>query len=219
MAIDRTAFNALVDDNGTNTTGTPWTKAEIAGVILDPVDAAIAAVVPAPGGTGPGKFLKEQVANNSLALEFLGVLSSAFQQYAIELINVAPNTLDDCCVQYSTDNGVTWDTDGVYRSVLNYAFANSSALLYEQSYNGIMAAFAARINDGLSGVVHLFDPQNATTSKRHTFLGGWHGDGPGGGGFAWGSWENPAPATAVRIRFRTATIVSGIARIYGIGPG
>lgn len=45
MAINRTAFNALVDDDGTGTTGTPWEKARIAGVILDPVDAALAADV------------------------------------------------------------------------------------------------------------------------------------------------------------------------------
>jgi hypothetical protein len=61
MAIDRTAFNALVDDDGSGTTGTPWEKARIAGVILDPVDAALAlstytqnfwtpAIVPVGGG-------------------------------------------------------------------------------------------------------------------------------------------------------------------------
>lgn len=44
MPIDRTPFNALVDDNGTNTIGSPWNKAAIAGVILDPVDAAIGGV-------------------------------------------------------------------------------------------------------------------------------------------------------------------------------
>lgn len=42
MAIDRTAYNALVDDDGSGTVGTVWNKARIAGVILDPVDAALA---------------------------------------------------------------------------------------------------------------------------------------------------------------------------------
>jgi hypothetical protein len=44
MPINRAPFNALIDDDGTNTTGTPWNKAAIAGVILDPVDAALAAL-------------------------------------------------------------------------------------------------------------------------------------------------------------------------------
>lgn len=39
MALDRTAFNALVDDDGTGTTGTPWNKSRIDEAILDPVDA------------------------------------------------------------------------------------------------------------------------------------------------------------------------------------
>jgi hypothetical protein len=46
MAIDRTNFNALVDDDGSNTTGTLWTKNQVKIVLLDPIDAAIIA----PGG-------------------------------------------------------------------------------------------------------------------------------------------------------------------------
>jgi hypothetical protein len=43
VPIDRTHFNALVDDDGTNTSGSLWNKAAIKDVILDPTDAAIAA--------------------------------------------------------------------------------------------------------------------------------------------------------------------------------
>lgn len=42
MAIDRTAFNALADDNGSGN-GTIWDKAHIASVLLDPIDTALAA--------------------------------------------------------------------------------------------------------------------------------------------------------------------------------
>ena len=48
MAINRTPFNALVDDNGTGLTGSIWNKAAIASVILDPADAAY----PSPYLTG-----------------------------------------------------------------------------------------------------------------------------------------------------------------------
>jgi hypothetical protein len=41
MAIDRTAFNALVDDDGSGTTGSVWNKAAIDSVLLDPMDAAL----------------------------------------------------------------------------------------------------------------------------------------------------------------------------------
>lgn len=48
MAIDRTNYNALVDDDGSNLVGTPWTKTIVKTVLLDPIDAAIAA----PGTVG-----------------------------------------------------------------------------------------------------------------------------------------------------------------------
>lgn len=38
MPINRAPFNALVDDDGSGTTGTPWNKSQIAGVLLDPID-------------------------------------------------------------------------------------------------------------------------------------------------------------------------------------
>jgi len=38
--INRAPFNALADDDGSNTTGSPWNKAAIDGVLLTPIDAA-----------------------------------------------------------------------------------------------------------------------------------------------------------------------------------
>lgn len=43
MAIDRTNFNALVDDDGSGTKGSLWNKAAIDSVILTPVDNALQA--------------------------------------------------------------------------------------------------------------------------------------------------------------------------------
>jgi hypothetical protein len=41
VPIDRTAFNALVDDDGSNTIGSVWNKTAIQNVLLDPIDAVI----------------------------------------------------------------------------------------------------------------------------------------------------------------------------------
>jgi hypothetical protein len=46
MALDRTAYNALIDDDGSNTVGTLWTKNIVKTVLLDPMDVALAAVAP-----------------------------------------------------------------------------------------------------------------------------------------------------------------------------
>lgn len=39
MSIDRTAYNALVDDDGSNLVGSIWNKNAIKTVLLDPIDA------------------------------------------------------------------------------------------------------------------------------------------------------------------------------------
>lgn len=41
MPINRGPFNALVDDDGTNTVGTIWGKTPIKDVLLDPIDAFV----------------------------------------------------------------------------------------------------------------------------------------------------------------------------------
>lgn len=56
MPIDRTAFNALADDDGSNTTGSVWDKDAIEDVLLDPIDAAIAASVSPAGSNTQVQF-------------------------------------------------------------------------------------------------------------------------------------------------------------------
>jgi hypothetical protein len=51
MAINRAPFNALVDDDGSNTVGSVWNKNAIKTVILDPADVAYASVA-SPAFTG-----------------------------------------------------------------------------------------------------------------------------------------------------------------------
>ena len=52
VTIDRTNYNALVDDDGTNTKGTPWSKNQVKIVLMDPIDGALAKVMPTTGGAG-----------------------------------------------------------------------------------------------------------------------------------------------------------------------
>lgn len=44
ILINRAPWNALIDDSGQNLDGTPWTKAQIKAVLLDPIDVALADV-------------------------------------------------------------------------------------------------------------------------------------------------------------------------------
>jgi hypothetical protein len=59
MPVNRAPFNALVDDDGTNTIGTPWNKAAIKGVVLDPVDASAAFINQGNTFTGNQEIRKD----------------------------------------------------------------------------------------------------------------------------------------------------------------
>jgi hypothetical protein len=61
--INRAPWNALVDDDGTGTVGTPWTKDKIKTVILDPADAAYAVAI----GTQPAQVQSAVVKTSAVA--------------------------------------------------------------------------------------------------------------------------------------------------------
>jgi len=52
--IDRTQYNALIDDDGSNTVGTPWTKNIVKIVLLDPIDVLAALLAPLASPTLTG---------------------------------------------------------------------------------------------------------------------------------------------------------------------
>jgi hypothetical protein len=53
MALDRTWYNTLVDDDGTNTVGSVWDKTDV-DALMDAVDAALALQLPLTGGAISG---------------------------------------------------------------------------------------------------------------------------------------------------------------------
>lgn len=63
MPIDRTNFNALVDDDGSGTKGSIWNKNAIQSVILDPTDAALAGI----GAWAPVTFSATDYGNMSVS--------------------------------------------------------------------------------------------------------------------------------------------------------
>jgi hypothetical protein len=60
LTLDRTAYNLLVDDDGSNLVGTVWTKNQVKTVLLDPIDAVLATLADpvgvAHGGTGIASY-------------------------------------------------------------------------------------------------------------------------------------------------------------------
>lgn len=123
MTIDRTAYNALVNDSGGNVDGSSWDKNAIKNVLLDPIDAAITAgagaVVQTTTSTGTvndfaltsgAGFLR---ANNATALTLTGLAAGTDgQRVTIVSIGAGSVTLTDQAAGSTAANRIITGTGG-----------------------------------------------------------------------------------------------------------
>lgn len=200
MAIDRTAFNALTDDSGSGTDGSIWDKAAIEDVLLDPIDAALAA-----GGdvVGPASSVDDRIAT------FDGTTGKLLQdggQTIAQVIAAAGGTPggSDTQVQYNNagafagDAGLTYDaaTDRLTAGAVTLGAANS--FINDSSNTGMTVGLT--INQGAnddeilalksSDVAHGVTSRAETDTfflvkKGHLTNGGVRQDAISAGAYAW----------------------------------
>jgi len=106
MAINRAPFNALVDDDGSNLVGTVWNKAAIAGVVLDPVDAALAAVPAVPPGGVLGDLLIKDPAVATYAAKWAPPAWTLIETAAAPSSNWDPGIVGDTVIVLAPSSGV-----------------------------------------------------------------------------------------------------------------
>jgi len=103
ITINRGPWNALIDDSGGNLDGTPWTKDQIKQVLLDPIDAALAA---AAGLALPNVFTANQrIAKARPMLEALNTGGSGLARFG-QIVNanlIAASNL--------SHDGTNWNAD------------------------------------------------------------------------------------------------------------
>src|SRR5262245_39416565 len=63
---------------------------------------------------GPLQFLAERTASNSTSLDFTGIISSLYDIYMIEFINIVPSADADLYMRMSTNNGSSYDSGSNY---------------------------------------------------------------------------------------------------------
>jgi hypothetical protein len=169
-------------------------------------------------------LLEQHTASSSAELDFTTWYSSAYDEYEIHLIDVVPasnNVAPE--LQFSTDGGSTYDTSGIYYSVRDYrgiTVSDNGTTQYGgqgQIYLGGNDLGNTAANGGLSGVVHLFNPQSAVTYKRVIFdlaYGSYNGDIYHSTGA--GVYKSATAVNALRILFSSGNIASGTIRVYGL---
>jgi len=192
-----------------------------AGTVLTSGGAGVTPTFAAAGGGGSCVLLEQHTASSSASLDFTTFISSTYDTYVFELLNVLPATSTaDLWMRVGTGGGPTWDTGA------NYTWAY---LQYSQIPNGANLGNAgdtkmkignSLINTatkGASGRVELFSPQSTSVHKQ--FIGHLSITDSSGNyvGAQIGSLYAATTAlTGVQVLFSSGNIASGTIRVYGL---
>ena len=193
--------------------------------ILDiPTAETDTALVLAPDGVGGVEFraggalvlLEQHTAANSATLDFTTCISSTYDEYIVELINVIPAT-DGTALgcRISTNGGSSWETGSNYYNNNLYAatatwVAVSATATYVQIAHNV-------IDDGILGVHGSVRVYPSGSSQR--FFVGQVSYLPNNAGrvvnLINSDYETGA-FNAMRFLFSSGNIASGTIRVYGI---
>ena len=183
-----------------------------------------AAVGPAgPAGPSGGALvlLEQHTASSSATLDFTTAISSAYDDYQIEFLNVLPATNSDRLVlRFSTNGGSTFIATGYIWQHLFVYGANVNGWESSTADTGVAIGGnnVANTGAGICGTLRLYNPLAAgttlksctmDTTRSHATVGLVH-DGMSGGNLSVGA------INALRFLFAAGNIASGTIRVYGI---
>ncbi len=174
------------------------------------------------GSAGALVLLEQHTASSSATLDFTTFISSTYDNYLFECVQVAPaNNGVDLDIQFGSGGGPTYDTGNNYYGAQNGWRSNNTA-----SQFGVAAAAAITIAKGVTnaaGYGHvqcaftLAGPQSTTIAKRLSGTCSYNDGTADVAATVSGLWLDTTNATtAIRFFYSTGNIASGIIRAYGI---
>jgi hypothetical protein len=172
----------------------------------------------------PGLVLLEQhTAAASATLDFTSFISSTYDQYLFELVDIVPATDDTIpYMRVGTGGGPTYDAGNNYGWTgwrwLNSGSGTSGAASGEAQISLTLAIHKAANWPPLCGSLKLFNPQSSSTNKLIT--GQFEtfdtaANLPLGTVLA-ASYQAVTAITAVRFLMSSGNITSGTIRVYGV---
>ena len=192
-----------------------------AGTVLTSNGASSTASFQAAGSGGALVLLEQHTASSSASLDFTTAITSTYDDYQIDLINVIPATnAANLLMKVSTDGGSTWSASTynwsyIYLKLTAGTNGNVSGA-FDSSFHIADANWSS--GNGVSGRIHFPNPLNASGSKviLHEVVQFNSGDSTGyrytGGGY----WATSTAANAVQFLFSSGNIASGTIRCYGL---
>ncbi len=176
----------------------------------------------ATGGSGGALvFLEAHTATSSATLDFTTFISSTYDTYRFEFVDILPASNAVMLVmRMGTGGGPTYDTGNNYADgMVRYNSAGSAGSGGTgQSSIELTNSTDTMSNDatynGCSGFLELFAPQSATYKKLVSQLSykatNWEGV------TATGIYLSTTAVTAVRFFFNSGNVASGTIRCYGV---
>lgn len=174
-----------------------------------------------PGGL---VLLEQHTASTSASLPFTTTITSAYDDYRCDLLNLVPATTNtNLYVKVSTDGGSTY-AGSAYQWTIQFfgdagadtGFAGSAS--DAQVIIGSSASNSAALG-GVSGTIQIANPLNAVGYKQFQWqLAFWHLSGaPTTYSYnGSGSWDSATAANAFQFLFSAGSITSGTVRCYGV---
>lgn len=171
------------------------------------------------GGSSGLVLVEEHTASNSASLNFTTCVSSTYDNYQLQLVNIIPVTnAANLLMRFSTDGGSTYDSGSNYDWVITFSAVGTGPGRAEAA-----SATAIQILGGLpttpigaSGSFMLNDPLNAATFKS---VFGQMADVNAG---VWltqqgaGEYKSNTAANAFQFLMSSGNISSGTVRCYGL---
>lgn len=198
-----------------------------AGVTASNVSHAVTVNIPGGGGSGGGGgalvLLEQHTASASAQLDFTNFISTDYDEYIIEFIDIlAATDGDDFWMRMGTGSTPTYDTGTNYGSVSYEGRAGGSATGGAEGGATKIALTRNGVhntgNFRLSGHLRLFNPGGALNKNVNGLLTYY---GTAGGNFriqdfVSGTYESTTAVTAIRFLMSTGNITSGTIRVYGV---
>lgn len=146
------------------------------------------------------------------------VISSLYDEYQIELVNVVPTTNGGLmCIQLSKDGGNTWEATNYKYALLAYDSANFGRYVFSNSTSCMVFhdAISNNASYGLNASSWLTRQVGkvATLRSEVIFLAS---DNNLYGGFGRSWWQDASTWNAFQVISSGSTMASGTVRLYGI---
>lgn len=176
------------------------------------------------GSSGSGSFVlvETKTASASASLDFTSCITSTYDSYVFDFVNVLPATDNQTIhMRVSTDGGSNWLSTSIY-NYANYVWKSSSAgaggstgtTSINLLFNNVDADTAT---PGVTGRMYLHAPGSAV-HKHVTGQFTHFGENSSGflGAMLAGRITTTSAVNAVQFYFASGNIASGVIRCYGV---